>query len=94
MSKSLPQRPSLDQLKRQSKDLLKQLRRKEPSALVRVKKALSDFGTVNDAALSEVSFALSHAQRVIAREYGFASWPKLKQHIEALAEALGLPTSF
>jgi len=94
MSKSLPQRPSLDQLKRQAKDLLKQLRRNEASALVRVKNALPDFETVNDAALSEVSFALSQAQRVVAREYGFASWPKLKQHIEALAEALGLPTSF
>jgi ankyrin repeat protein len=87
MSKSLPQRPSLDQLKRQAKDLLKQLRRNEASALVRVKNALPDFETVNDAALSEVSFALSQAQRVVAREYGFASWPKLKQHIEALVEA-------
>src|SRR6185312_8858631 len=28
--------------------------------------------------------ALSEAQLVIAREYGFASWPKLKQHVELL----------
>src|SRR4051812_36171799 len=27
---------------------------------------------------------LSDAQWVIAREYGFASWPRLKAHIEAL----------
>src|SRR5256885_9732840 len=29
-------------------------------------------------------FALSDAQLVAARGYGFASWPKLKQHLEAV----------
>ncbi len=29
---------------------------------------------------------LSEAQFKLAREYGFASWPKLKQHVESLAE--------
>jgi ankyrin repeat protein len=29
---------------------------------------------------------LSEAQFQLAREYGFASWPKLKQHVESLAE--------
>jgi hypothetical protein len=31
--------------------------------------------------------SLADAQHALAREYGFASWPKLKAHIEALAEA-------
>lgn len=31
--------------------------------------------------------SLADAQYALAREYGFASWPKLKAHIEALAEA-------
>ena len=30
---------------------------------------------------------LADAQHALAREYGFASWPKLKAHLEALAEA-------
>ena len=30
---------------------------------------------------------LAAAQLAIAREYGFASWPKLKRHVEALANA-------
>ena len=30
--------------------------------------------------------SLADAQHALAREYGFASWPKLKAHIEALAE--------
>ena len=29
--------------------------------------------------------SLSEAQHVLAREYGFASWPKLKAHVERLA---------
>ena len=28
---------------------------------------------------------LCDAQLLIAREYGYASWPKLEQHVEALA---------
>lgn len=28
---------------------------------------------------------LAAAQHVVAREYGFASWPKLKAHVESLA---------
>jgi hypothetical protein len=27
---------------------------------------------------------LADAQHVIARDYGFASWPKLKAHVESL----------
>lgn len=35
--------------------------------------------------------SLADAQHALAREYGFASWPKLKAHIEALAEAAPPP---
>lgn len=31
-------------------------------------------------------FALSAAQLVVAREYGFASWPRLKEHVEVVTE--------
>jgi len=30
-------------------------------------------------------FSLSDAQLVVAREYGFESWPKLKHHVESVA---------
>jgi hypothetical protein len=32
---------------------------------------------------------LSDAQHAVAREYGFASWPKLKAHLEALPQGAG-----
>ncbi|MGA2610307.1 MAG: hypothetical protein ABSH01_22925 [Terriglobia bacterium] len=28
---------------------------------------------------------LADAQHMVAREYGYASWPKLKQHLDAMA---------
>jgi hypothetical protein len=34
---------------------------------------------------------LSDAQFALAREYGFASWPKLKEHVESLAATLQNP---
>ena len=32
---------------------------------------------------------LADAQHAVAREYGFASWPKLKAHVEALPQGAG-----
>lgn len=37
------------------------------------------------------SFRLHDAQLVIAREYGFASWPKLKEHVESVLIETGKP---
>jgi ankyrin repeat protein len=76
MLKSLPSRPNLEQLKKQAKDLLKVLKAGDPAAKERFVQALAP---VNNA-----SFSLGDAQSVIAREYGFASWRKLKHHVEEL----------
>jgi hypothetical protein len=61
MSRSLPPHANLDHLKKQAKDLLPELQRRNPGA------------------------KLADAQHAIAREYGSASWPKLKAHVESLA---------
>src|SRR5204863_9455529 len=47
-----------------------------------------------NAAASELrgtKFSLSDAQLVIAREYGFDSWPKLKQHVDSMLLETGDP---
>lgn len=69
---------SLEQLKKQAKDLLKQLRRTQHWDRLHA-------GHPNAETLTPNTVALSHAQFVIAREQGFASWPQLKHHIEAEA---------
>ena len=81
MSKSLPSRPSLEQLRNQAKDLRKQFLAGEPATVERVRQFYPD--------LKE--FRLHDAQRVIAREYGFASWPKLKEHVESILLESGEP---
>lgn len=70
----LPARPSLDQLKRQAKELLAALRAGDPAATaeVRAHYRAADPGT----------FALHLAQLVLARAYGFDSWPNLKAFVE------------
>ena len=70
MNKQLPERSNLEQLKTQAKDLLHEVRAGQAGALVRI-------GNEN-----RETFALHDAQRILAREYGFPSWPKLKLHIE------------
>ena len=78
MKKSLPAQPSLIQLKHQARDLLKEFRAGTPEARARFYEHQPH---------SEPSApTLSDAQLVIAREYGFASWPKLKHHVDFLAD--------
>ncbi len=86
MPKSLPSRPNLEQLKTQAKELLKQFLAGQLDAVARVREFHRDFAR-SFASGNAQSFRLHDAQWVIAREYGFASWPKLKEHIDsALAE--------
>jgi uncharacterized protein len=65
----LPARPDLDQLRHQAKDLLHAAQRGDPDATARI-------GTVSR------QLILSSAQLALAREYGFASWARLKLEVE------------
>jgi ankyrin repeat protein len=74
MSRSLPDRPDLGQLRRQAKELRDAVRRGEAAALER-------FARQHRAIHEAVSLAA--AQLVIARELGFSSWPTLKAAVDA-----------
>ncbi|HWB82958.1 MAG TPA: hypothetical protein VG675_02375 [Bryobacteraceae bacterium] len=78
MKKSLPPQVSFIQLKHQAKDLLKEFR-------VGGQEVMARFREHHGRAAERSAATLSDAQLVLAREYGFASWPKMKQHIELLA---------
>jgi hypothetical protein len=69
---SLPDRPDLDQLRRQAKELRNAARYGEPEALARLAKHRPAGAPVT----------LAAAQLVVARERGFASWPQLKASVE------------
>jgi ankyrin repeat protein len=73
---SLPAAPSLEQLRKQAKDLLRAHRSGEPSALARV--------AAHHPSPDE-PLKLAGAQLVVAREYGFASWLRLRAYVQRVA---------
>jgi ankyrin repeat protein len=75
-SRRLPQHPSLEQLKKQAKELLERYRAGDPEAVKEVQR----FERKPDPS----SFALNDAQRVLARAYGYESWPKLKAFVDGV----------
>jgi ankyrin repeat protein len=84
MSKSLPSRPSLEQLRNQAKDLLNSRKSGQPDAIQRFRENHPQWLKASESELRAARISLSDAQLVIAREYGFASWPKLKEHVETV----------
>ena len=71
----LPPRPSLASVKKQAKQLLR-LHRTDPDGVrARIQEHHPRPGAFR---------ALSDAQLVVAREYGFASWRRLSEHIDEL----------
>jgi len=77
-TRKLADRPDLDHLKRQAKDLLHAFRDGAPEAVAEVT------AHYHDADLA--TLALHDAQLVIARAYGFESWPRLKAYIEGATD--------
>ena len=83
--KSLPSHPSLEHLKYQARDLLNAHGNAE--AIARVREFHPKFARLNDDEIRASKLSLADAQLIIAREYGFESWPKLKYHVEGLVQA-------
>jgi ankyrin repeat protein len=75
-SRTLPKRPDLNQLKRQAKELLESFRVGDPDATADVHAQYHG--------ADPRTFALHDAQLVVARAYGFESWPKLKAFVERM----------
>jgi ankyrin repeat protein len=81
-TKSLPERPNLGHLKYQARDLLAAASAGDPSAVQRLIDHHPGFAHLTLAQASARPIKLADAQLLIAREYGFASWPKLKDEVE------------
>jgi ankyrin repeat protein len=81
-ARALPAVPNLEQQRKQARELLDAAHRGDPDALRRFREHHPQLGALQGDGSSASELSLHHAQLVIAREYGFASWPKLKAHIE------------
>ena len=72
-SERLPARPSLEQLRKQAKDLLRAWQNGDAIAVERIRQHKPQASVP----------CLADAQFALAREYGFESWPKLVHHVRA-----------
>src|SRR5688500_13325105 len=72
----LPARPSLEQLRKRAKDLLRAARAGDPAATARFRGTDPRWVSADPA-----SAILADAQLVIAREHGFRSWGRLVHHV-------------
>ena len=69
----LPARPSLEQLRKQAKDLLRNCQDGVAAAAERIRRHRPE----------ATEPLLADAQHTLAREYGFESWPQLVHHVDA-----------
>jgi hypothetical protein len=84
----LPEEPSFEQLRKQAKDLRRAVRAGDPASLAEVAEHHPGWlgsGTAAD------PFPLRAAQLIVARRYGFASWARLKRHLEVVARYSRFP---
>ena len=79
MSRELPEKPNLEFLKNQARELLRGFEQGEAAAKER-------FASL--ASISAGGPKLADALHAVAHEYGFTSWPELKQHVASLARVL------
>jgi ankyrin repeat protein len=88
MPRELPARPNLEQLKKQAKSLLHAAQACDGDALRRFAALPALSGkSINE--IDAANLALHDAQSVIAREYGFPSWPALREEVEARTLSFG-----
>jgi hypothetical protein len=85
--KSLPARPSLEQYRKQAKDLVKERARLLPDALERIRRHHPRMRALDDAQLREAAFTLADAQLVLAREHDFKSWPEFARYLASARPA-------
>jgi ankyrin repeat protein len=78
-TRKLPERPDLGQLRRQAKELLDAFVAGDAGAVAEVNSHYHD--------VDSAKFSLHDAQLVLARAYGFDSWPKLKAYVDGITVA-------
>jgi hypothetical protein len=75
MARSLPSQGHFEDIRKEARELLHDLRRWDAAALRRHYSV--------DCEAGKFPARLADAQYIVAREYGYRSWQKLKQRLEA-----------
>jgi hypothetical protein len=82
--RSLPRDPNIEQLRNLAKTLQRLVREGEPGAVDLVREFHPRFANLAAGAPEATRFTRADMQLALARSYGFASWPKLRAHIETV----------
>lgn len=80
-TKRLPARANIKHLRQQAKDLLAACAAGQTQALQRLREFHPRFAGSSDGAIADAKLSWSDGLFAIAREYGFASWPRLNAAI-------------
>ena len=83
MVSSLPERPSLEYLRKRAKDLVKAHDDGDPSCCG-VLRAIRRFAGADDSAILSAPCALQEVQFALALDHGFRNWDHLKAYVESL----------
>ncbi len=81
---SLPDKPNLERLANHARTLRDLVRSGTDGAIALVREHHPRFGDLTAGAPEATRFKLTDAQLTVARHYDFASWPKLRSHVEAV----------
>ena len=76
--------PSLENLKKQAKRVLRRHRDRYHPVAAQIRHALPRFRDLSDADILALHFRLADAQEVVAREHGFDGWTGLIQGVAAM----------
>ncbi len=79
----LPECISLEQQKKQARELLAQYKNHQPEAARRLRQQLYECAGLDDSSIFSQPLNLQRCQLVLAREHGFSSWTVFKNAIEA-----------
>jgi ankyrin repeat protein len=87
-TKRLPARPDLAHLKHQASDLLDDQRAAQPDTCQRLREFHPRLAGASDHEIRSAAFTLADAYLTLAREYGFASWARLRSFVVARQQHL------
>ena len=87
-TRELPPHPSLEHFKKQAKDLLKSVQSGHPEALLSILQRIQNdhprLGRLAELEPQRTKLRLADVQSIIARDYGFESWPRFAKHLRGL----------
>ena len=84
--RGLPGNANLEQLRNGAKGFQRAVRAGDPGAAAVVKEFHPRLGSAQPGSPELDAFTRADAQLVVARQFGFPSWPRLKAHLELVAD--------